>query len=329
MDGPVIDLHAHLLVPESAELVDPALIAAEDPFVAYLGASSATYNHQHYGAIVPQLTDVDRRLADMDRMGIDVQVVSIAPGQYYDFTPPELGADIARLQNDRIAATVAQQPDRLVGLGTLPMQDPDAAVAEIERIVTEHRMPGVAINPSAPGRDYDDPAYEPFWAKVVEHELLVVLHPNGIWEGARLATSYLINVVGNPMETTVALSRMIFGGVFERHPGVKVCAVHGGGYLALYPDRMDHAYRVRPDCREHITRPPSAYLRELWFDTVVFGDSLRVLIDRVGAGQVVLGTDYPYDMGDDDPLGRLGALDLAPETAAAIAGGTASRLLGC
>jgi aminocarboxymuconate-semialdehyde decarboxylase len=207
------------------------------------------------------------------------------------------------------------------------MQDVDAAVAELDRIVATHGFRGVSINPNVEGRDYDDPVFERFWERVTAHDILVVLHPNGFTHGQRLSDYYLINVVGNPLESTVAVSRMIFGGVFERHPDAKVCVVHGGGYLPFYPDRMDHAYQVRPECREHISAPPSSYLQQLYFDTVVFGDSLDMLVDRVGAYRLVLGTDYPYDMGQTNPLGHLEAANISEREATAIASETARRLL--
>ncbi len=327
-DEPTIDIHCHVLVPESEQLVADEFDPAKDPFIHYLGPSSRAYNREHYSDIVPQMTDVSIRLKDMDRMGIDLQAVSLAPGQYYYFTSPDLGAEVARMQNDHIAEVVAAAPDRFVGLGTLPMQNPQAAVAELDRIMTDLDFRGVSINPSAEGIDYDDARYEPFWQKVVEHDAVVVLHPNGFSDGQRLDDYYLINVVGNPMESTVAVSRMIFGGVFERHPDAHVCVVHGGGYLPFYLDRMDHAYEARADCREHITRPPSSYLRDLYFDTVVFGDSLRHLVERVGHEQIVLGTDYPYDMGVDDPLGLIAATaNIGDDEAKLITGGTAATLL--
>lgn len=328
-DDPTIDIHCHVLVPDSEQLVAHEFEPVKDPFIHHLGEASAAYNRKHYGDIVPKMTDVSVRLADMDRMGIDVQAVSIAPAQYYYWAPPDLGAAVSRIQNDHIAEVVDRAPDRLVALGTLPMQDVDAAVAELDRVVTRLGFCGVSINPNAEGTDYDDPRYEPFWQKVVEYDAVVVLHPNGFTHGARLDEHYLINVVGNPMESTVAVSRMIFGGVFERHPDAKVCVVHGGGYLPFYPDRMDHAYEARPDCRQRISRPPSTYLRDLWFDTVVFGDSLRHLVDRVGHERLVLGTDYPYDMGESDPLGRIAATpNLGEEEVRAVTGGNAARLLG-
>lgn len=324
----VIDLHAHALVPAANELVADQHTPDKEAFTRWGGERSNAYNREHFASLVPLLTDPAARIREMDRMGVDIQAVAIAPPQYYYWTDAELGARVTRVINEGLAELVATHPDRMVALGTLPMQDPDGAVAELRRVTTELGFPGVSINPSAEGRDYDDPAYEPFWAEAEARDALVVLHPHGFCDGARLADYYLINVVGNPMETTVALSRIILGGVVERHPGLKILAVHGGGYLPFYMDRMDHAAAARTDVGYNLSRPPSSYLKQLYFDSVVFGDGLDYLVDRVGVDHVVLGTDYPYDMGETDPIGRIARVaGLSDGDRARISGATAARLL--
>lgn len=322
-----LDIHSHVLVPAVNQLVETHFSPDRDPFIRYLGKDSAAYNRQHYGEIVPKMTDMRERLQDLDRMGIERQALSIAPSQYYYWTEPELGAEVARRQNDRIAELVADHPDRFIGLGTLPMQDVDRAIAELERISADHGFPGVSINPNAAGRDYDHPDFERFWAKAEELSSLVVFHPNGFTDGQRLTDYYLINVIGNPLESTVAVTRLIFGGVLERHPKIRLCVVHGGGYLPFYPERMDHAYKVRPECQVHISRPPSTYLEQVHVDTVVFGEGLRRLVDLVGPGRLLMGTDYPYDMGVDDPIGQIQAV-VDDEVVDNVLGGNAAKLLG-
>jgi aminocarboxymuconate-semialdehyde decarboxylase len=322
-----VDIHAHMIVPSVAELVSDRFSPEFDPFLRY-GGDSTAYNDSLASTLVPMLTDPAVRLATMDRQGIHWQAVSIAPPHYHYWAEPELGAKIARTQNDGIAELVASHPDRFVGLGTLPMQAPVQAVMELERVIHDLDFPGVAINPSAEGHDYDEPAYEAFWQRASELGAVVVLHPNGFSDGARLTRYYMINVVGNPIETTVALTHIVLGGVLERHPDLRLVAVHGGGYLPYYADRWDHAYAHRPDIGRRITRPPSTYLGMLYFDTVVFGGGLARLVELVGADHVLLGSDYPYDMGDADPVGRTDRLALlTPEERSAIQGGNAARLL--
>lgn len=302
--GVTIDIHCHVMTPECDELARPLFTPDKDPFVAFSGPSSTAYNDRHFSEIVPQLTLPEVRLRDMDRMGIDIQAISVAPPQYFYWTEPELGVRLAQMQNDHLAEIVAAHPDRFVGLGTVPLQHVTSAIDELDRIVVEHGFTGIEICTSVNGEDFDDPRFAPFFERVQELDLLVVMHPNGFSHGERLAAYYLINTVGMPMDSTVAISRLIFGGVLERFPDLKVCVVHGGGYLPFYPARFDHAYDARDDCREHISRPPSEYLRRLYFDTMVFDpEHVRLLVTRYGADHVLLGTDYPYDMGEEDPVG--------------------------
>ena len=323
-----VDIHAHIMVPEIARLVADQFDLSRDPFLRFGGASTE-YNQKIAPDLLPMLTDPRRRLAHMERQGVDMQAVAIAPPQYHYWADPDLGTEIARIGNEAIAALVDTHPDRFVGMGTLPMQSPERALAEIQRIAATYGFPGVSINPSAEGVDYDDPVYDPFWGKVEELDMVVILHPNGFSHGERLDRYYMINVVGNPLETTVALSHLVLGGVIERHPRAKILAVHGGGYLPFYMDRMDHAYDARADVGALINRKPSSYLKQLYFDSIVFGDGLDYLIDRVGAHHILMGTDYPYDMGEQDPLGRVArAANVSEDDVVQMSGLNAARLLG-
>jgi len=324
-----IDIHCHVMSLESEELVRPFFTPDKDPFFRYSGPSSEAYNRKHFAEIVPKLSQPEERLRDMDRMGIDIQAISVAPPQYFYWTEPDLGVRVSRIQNDNLASIVERYPDRFVGLGTLPLQDVDASLEELDRVVHELGFRGVEICTSVNGDDFDDPRFAPLLQRFEELEILVVMHPNGFSHGERLAAYYLINTVGMPLDSTISISRMIFGGVLERHPELKICVVHGGGYLPFYPARFDHAYRAREDCRENITRPPSTYLRQLYFDTMVFdAEDLGRLIARYGADHVLLGSDYPYDMGADDPVGFVRSVDgLDDKELALVLGGNAARML--
>src|SRR5712691_7286181 len=190
-------------------------------------------------------------LKDMDRMGIDVQAIAPAPHQTYYWCEPGEGADLARTVNERIAAIVAQWPERFVGLGTVPLQDSGLAVSELEYGVKKLGLRGVEINPSVNGMDLTDSrlSLDRFFSKVQELDVVIFMHPIGFTHGERLVDHYFNNVIGNPLETTVAASHLIFDGVMERYPRLQVVLPHGGGYLAHYWARMDHAHRARPDCR--------------------------------------------------------------------------------
>jgi len=278
-----------------------------------------------------KLSAIEVRLKDMDRMGIDIQAVSPAPNQTYYWTDPGLGAELARKVNEGIAGIVAKWPERFVGLGSVPLQDPDLAVSELVHCVKQLGLRGVEINPSVNGMDLSDGrlALEKFFAKVQELDVILFMHPIGFTQGERLLDHYFNNVIGNPLETTVAASHLIFDGVMERHPKLKVVLPHGGGYLAHYWARMDHGWRARPDCRTVIKKKPSSYLEKFYFDTITFDRGmLEQEVARYGADHVLLGTDYPYDMGVEDPVGFIdGARKLSKKDKEMIMGGNAARLL--
>jgi aminocarboxymuconate-semialdehyde decarboxylase len=287
-------------------------------------------NRQQLIDLRPKMESLEERLADMDRMGVDVQAVSISPYQMYYWAEPVIGREVSRLINDELAETVAAHPDRLVGLGTVPLQDTEAAVAELKRCVHDLGFPGLEVATNVNGEELSAPRLESFWATVEELGAVVFVHSTGFTHPDRIMDHYLVNVIGHPLEGTLAASHLIFDGVMERHPGLKIVMAHGGGYLPAYAARMDHAYHARPDVREGLANPPTSYLRRFYFDSMVFEpDQLGFLIQKYGADRILLGTDYPYDMGEGDPLGLIGRVaGLAEPEVAAVSGGNAARLLG-
>ena len=326
-----VDIHCHYHNADVAAKVAPLNPAQHDPSVKFSNALTRETNVMQMQDRAPKLSSIEVRLKDMDRMGIDIQAISPAPMQTYYWCEPKLGAELARQVNERIAQIVAQWPDRFVGLGTVPLQDPDLAVSELVFCVKKLGLRGVEINPSVNGMDLSDGrlGLEKFFAKAQELDVILFLHPIGFTQGERLLDHYFNNVIGNPLETTVAASHLIFDGVMERHPRLKVVLPHGGGYLAHYWARMDHAWRARPDCRTVIKKKPSSYLERFYFDTITFDrDMLRNLIARFGAGHVLLGTDYPYDMGMEHPVGFIdGVKGLSKIHKEQIQGVNAARLL--
>jgi len=326
-----VDIHCHYLNTEAAAKVAPLNPAQHDAAVKFASALTREVNVRQHKDRAAKLSDIEVRLKDMDRMGIDVQAVSPSPNQTYYWTEPGLGAQLARMVNERIAGIVGKWPERFVGLGTVPLQDAGLAVAELEYCVKKLGMRGVEINGSVDGRELTDPRLnlDRFFARVQDLDVIIFMHPTGFTQGERLMDHYFNNVIGNPLETTVAASYLIFDGVMERHPKLKIVLPHGGGYLAHYWARMDHAWRARPDCRTIIKKAPSAYLERFYFDTITFDRGmLRHLVERYGADHVLLGTDYPYDMGVEDPVGLIERVPgLGRPERERILGGNASRLL--
>lgn len=327
-----IDIHSHLATPASRTAVEPHRRPEHEPYDYFMGADSMAHNVTMVGGILPALTDPAVRLAAMDRMGIDIQGLSTFVSEYFYWAPARIGAESARIQNDNLAAAVASYPNRFVALGaTVPLQDIDLAIAEMDRAVDRLGFKGLQIGGTVDGANLDEPRFRPFWAAVEAKSIPVILHPNGYPESQRLGDYFLVNCIGNPLETMVAATRLIFSGLFEEHPGIKLVLLHGGGYLPFYAARADHTWEVRPETRTRIPdRPPSHYMRMLFFDTVVYQPLyLRHLVDVVAADHVLLGTDYPFDMSETDPLGLVAATDgLSDNDRAAISGDNAARLYG-
>jgi aminocarboxymuconate-semialdehyde decarboxylase len=326
-----VDIHCHYLNKDAASRVAHLSPAQHEPSVQFANALTREVNAKQVRERAAKLSTIEVRLADMDRMGIDIQAVSPAPQQTYYWTDPGLGVELSRMVNDRLAEIAAKWPDRFVGLGTVPLQNVDLAVAELERCVKQLGLRGVEINPSVNGMDLTDPRLnlEKFFVKARELDIVIFMHPIGFTQGERLVDHYFNNVIGNPLETTVATSHLIFDGVMERNPGLKIVLPHAGGFLAHYWARMDHAWRARPDCRTVIKKAPSTYLEKFYFDTITFDSGmLRNLVDRYGPGQVLLGTDYPYDMGEENPVGLINSVPrLKSAEKEKIVGGNAARLL--
>ncbi len=326
-----VDVHAHALMRGAEQLVqgEPGWAAELALQARWNGAESTRRNVDLFvNAYLPMLTDVSKRLAAMDGMNVDVQAVSVSPTQYHYWAEPDLAERFVRRANEELAELCASRPERLVGLGTVSLQHPGLAAGQLEFASAELGLRGVQISTRVGDAELDDPRFEPFWAKAEEVGALVFIHPLGCTLGERLATHYLSNVIGQPTETTIALARLIFGGVLDRHPRLRVCAAHGGGYLPHYIGRFEHAYRVRPESRT-MKRRPREYLERIWFDSLVYEPSvLHNLVAEVGAAQVVLGTDYPFDMGVDDPMARLRSVaGLSSDDIDRISGGNAARLL--
>jgi aminocarboxymuconate-semialdehyde decarboxylase len=324
-----IDMHAHMLVPEAEAFVRPHL--PPDPRAQFYNEDTRHLTRKQDADRRPNLTDLNLRLADMDAMGVDMQVVSPAPPQCTYTLPPAIGIEAARIVNNGVAAFVARRPDRLAALGTVPLQAGGATAAEeLNRCVNQLGFKGVQILTHANEMEISDPTLAEFWSTAEALGAVVMIHPAGFTEARRFGRYYFNNVIGNPFDTTIALHYLIFDGVLERHPALKLIAVHGGGYLPGYSGRIDHAWGARSDTHGNLPHPPTTYLKRIYVDTIVFTPhQLEGLVKLFGADHVLMGTDYPYDMGEYEPIGHLaGTQSLDAITTAMIAGGNAKLLFG-
>jgi len=328
-----VDFHCHILTPAVERLVadQPHKKAELEQMRQSMGERSVAHNNAvMLPAAIPKLTDINLRIADMDAMGTDIQVLSPSPTQYYYWAEYELARELVSIQNGHIAETCVRHPERFVGLGTIALQHPQLAVEQLNHAIGHLGLKGVEISTSVNGRELDDALLAPFWARAEILEAVVFIHPFGTTLGERVKSHYLSNIIGQPLETTIALSHLIFGGVLDRHPGVRIVAAHGGGYLPSYCGRSNHGHRVRPEARENAELLPIEYLRKMWFDTLVYEpEGLRHLVEVVGASRLVVGSDYPFDMGHYDWRALLSSTPgLSDDDRTAIAGANALSLLG-
>ncbi len=325
-----VDMHCHYQNNEVAAMAAPLKPFEKEPSIIYANQMTREVNMKQMKDRANKLSDIATRLSDMDRMQIDVQIVSPSPSQYYYYAEPDFGLELSRASNDRIAEIVATTPDRFAGMCTVPLQNPKMAVKELERCVKKLGMRGVEICTNVNGIDLADKrlGLDKFFAKAQELDVVVFMHPMGFTHADRMTDHYFNNIIGNPLESTLAVSHLIFGGVLDRFPKLKFVVAHGGGFLAHYHARMDHGWKARPDSSTMIKKKPSSYLKKFYFDTITFDTGLlESLIQKYGAKHVVMGSDYPYDMADDKPVQSVKSIEqLSPAEQNLILGGNAARL---
>lgn len=325
-----IDSHTHILTEEAMRL-----LGKESPVLAPMvkGRGTPQVILEINGRVVQdpmpaEIWDVDLRLKDMDANEVDVQVLSPTVFTFFYGADAELALTAAAIQNEEIAAVVKRHPQRFFGLGSVPLQAPDKAAAELRRAVTKLGLRGAMIGTNINGRNLDDPGLEPFWAATEELGAFLFIHPHGGIFGERLSAYYMKNFVGLPFDTTIAAASLVFGGVLERHPGLKICLSHGGGFVPYQAGRFQHAYDVRPEAKAHLSNGPGASIGRLFYDTILHSKSaLEYLVATAGAAKVLLGSDYPFDMGNLDCVARVRALSIDESAKNLILGGYAARVL--
>jgi aminocarboxymuconate-semialdehyde decarboxylase len=328
----VIDFHAHVVVPEVVAFSREYTVAA---------ASGALPDHPKMTEAAKErarkwgekarrrMVDFEERVRLMDKAGVDIQVLTASlVVQFTYWADPEASLRMERLTNDRIAEIVAHHPDRFVGLGGVPLQSPELAIAELERCMGELRFKGVQISSAAGDMELGDPRLRPFWARAQALGAAIYIHPAGITD-RRYQRHQLWNSIGQPLEEAMAMASLFYEGVLEEFPKLKICIAHGGGYLPFYSGRVDRNYFDKPFLRLDMKRSPSGYMkRKFFYDTCVYDlDMLEYLIRKVGPDRIVVGSDYP--VGEDDPIGFVRqARRLSADDREKIYSRNAAKLLG-
>ncbi|HEX6769326.1 MAG TPA: amidohydrolase family protein [Candidatus Binatia bacterium] len=273
--------------------------------------------------------DLDLRLSIMDSQGVDMQALSPASSYFFYWMAAEESLEYAQWLNDRLAEAAAKHPTRLVALGSVPMQDSAKAVGELERAVTKLGLRGVEIATNINGRYFDDPAFNPFWEAAQSLGSLIFVHPNQVVGADRMKEFNLANLIGNPTDTSLAFAKLIFSGVLERYPRLRFLLAHAGGFLPYTWGRLDRGYRIQDSAAAKIPKAPGEYIKLLNFDTITHSTmALEYLVANFGADHVVLGSDYPYDMGDPEPVASLRAARIDYSSLEQIASANACKLLG-
>jgi len=309
-----IDVHAHILNEDTMQMIAkeaPSLglkLTPIDKDFAVYEIGGVAYKPYPRGA-----WDLEQRFKDMKAADVDMHVLSNTPQTFLYNTDASQNAAVAALQNDQIAKHVKDYPDRFYGLATLPMQAPEKAAAELKRSMTKLGLKGAQIGSNINKKNLDEPEFEPVWAAANEHHALMMVHPTQVAAMDRLGKYYLNNLIGNPLDSTIAVASLVFGGVVERYPNIKWFFVHGGGMAPWQAGRFAHGWNVRPEPKVHLkNHGPEKALGTLYYDTILHSQpQLQALVSIIGPSRIVLGSDYPYDMGTLECARQVKALNIS------------------
>jgi aminocarboxymuconate-semialdehyde decarboxylase len=324
-----IDIHTHVLADATVKLMQkeiPSLglkMAPYDADNAVCEVAGVAYRPFPRGG-----HDIERRFKDMDAAEVDVHLLSAAPQTWLYGQEAAVGVTASAIQNDEIARLVKEHPERFSGITTLPMQAPDKAADELRRAMRKLGLHGAMIGSNIGGKNLDDPSFEPLWAAAEELDAFMMIHPGNVAGADRLRSYYLGNLIGNPLDTTIAGACLIFGGVLERHPKLNFIMSHGGGFIPYQGGRWVHGWEVRPEPKVHVKHSPAPYLDRFLYDTILHAKApLEFLISSVGANRVFLGSDYPYDMGTGECVRQVRAANISAADRDIILGGHAAKIL--
>jgi aminocarboxymuconate-semialdehyde decarboxylase len=324
-----IDLHNHVIPPTIIDVIsrDPARFGMG---IEMKDGKRHFNSHGRLAELKPDYYDVDAKVAWMDKVGLDVSVISVGPPIYFYWLSPDKGLEAAKLANDGIAQMVAKRPDRLRGMAHLPMQDPDAAIAELERVVKEHKFKGVEMGTSIEGVKLADPKFRKVLKTIEQLGCFIFAHPYQCLAEGGIDEYYLRNFIGFPLDTTIMVAHLMYSGAMDDLKTLRILLAHGGGYVPYQIGRFAHGHRVRPEPKVKTQTNPMDLLRRFYFDALTHDPvAARHLINMVGPDRVCIGTDHPFDMGPAEPVKSIDAIpNLTAKEREQVCTLTAKSLLG-
>lgn len=301
-----IDIHTHVEFAGTFAILKKRYSEEEifDRFVvSAMGRHSAELNRGIMSGIRDALRDPQKKIRDMEEKGLEFNVLSSTPFAFLYEVEDDLAIELARFHNDQLSEMVKKYPDRFAAMATLPLQVPDEALKELTRATKTLGLRGVEIGSHVGKRELGDEVFWPIYKALEDLNMPIFIHPHHVAGLDRLLDFYLNNLIGNPLDTTIAAANLIFSGVLEKYPGLKIILAHAGGQFPYIIGRWEHGYQVRPECKEKVHQSPMAFFKNFYFDTITHNpDALRYLVSLAGSDHVLLGTDYPYDMGDENPV---------------------------
>jgi len=330
MNVSAIDGHRHIVLKEAiaaASKLNP--VKSTHIYPSGLNERSEQINRGKGGEWDRKMGDLEENLADLNAAGMDIGVLQPTQTLFFYWAEPAAAAELARMVNEFTSQEVRKRPDKWIGLATLPLQETEVAVRELSHAVKNLGLRGVVMGSNVNGRSFDEDAFLPFFAKVEELGVPIFIHPNNPAGIERIRNYYLANFLGLPLESTITAAHLVFGGVLDRFPNLKICLSHAGGVLPFLVGRLEHGQSARPEAQDRCRHPFSYYLKNFYVDTITFRpDTLRFVLDLMPPGHVFLGTDYPYDMADADPVGSVKNAVRDEAQRSAILGGNLTAVLG-
>ena len=330
MAGRRIDGHRHVVSLQALKMANTINAGkANTIYSSSIDPRTEDINRQRRVEWAHKLSDLEENLSDLKAGGMDMGILQPAPNMFFYWADSHMAGELSRICNEHVAQCVRKYPDHFRGLATIPLPHVEEAVKEVDYAVLELGLSGVAIASNVNGRGFDEQQFRPFLERVEELDVPLVVHPHNPAGAERIGRYYLINFLGMPLESTVFAAQLVFAGVLDRYPRLKICLSHAGGVLPFLLGRLEHGGSVRPEAQETCEHPFSYYMKNFYVDTITYRpDSLRLVLETMGETHVFMGTDYPYDMADTDPIGSVRAAITDENLRDKIYGGNLRRLFG-